>query len=248
MTLILVALCACSRDNYSAVTNTIPAPKPTGPVQTDPTNPTGCPLQNFGEGVDVSNYQPDTSWSTAVSNGVQFAFIKATEGVTIINGDFSTDWSATAAQGIIHGAYHYFHPSDDAAQAAQIFLSTVGSLAPADLPPMFDWETSDSLPAATVIANAQTWLDAVENATGRTPVIYTNPNYWSSIGHPPAFARYPLFIADYIHSCPEVPAPWTSWTFWQYGQGPVTGITTTVDLDFFNGSFATLENFILTPQ
>ena len=31
-------------------------------------------------GIDVSSYQPNINWSTVKANGIQFAYIKATEG------------------------------------------------------------------------------------------------------------------------------------------------------------------------
>jgi GH25 family lysozyme M1 (1,4-beta-N-acetylmuramidase) len=32
------------------------------------------------KGIDVSGYQPNINWATVKANGVEFAFIKATEG------------------------------------------------------------------------------------------------------------------------------------------------------------------------
>lgn len=32
------------------------------------------------QGIDVSDYQPDVDWTTVVDNGIQFVYIKATEG------------------------------------------------------------------------------------------------------------------------------------------------------------------------
>ena len=31
-------------------------------------------------GIDVSDYQPDVDWDTAVKSGIKFVYIKATEG------------------------------------------------------------------------------------------------------------------------------------------------------------------------
>lgn len=39
------------------------------------------PAKRFNpQGIDVSGYQPDVDWTTVVNNGVQFVYIKATEG------------------------------------------------------------------------------------------------------------------------------------------------------------------------
>jgi GH25 family lysozyme M1 (1,4-beta-N-acetylmuramidase) len=36
------------------------------------------------EGIDVSGYQPTVDWAAAKANGVQFAYIKATEGTSTL--------------------------------------------------------------------------------------------------------------------------------------------------------------------
>jgi GH25 family lysozyme M1 (1,4-beta-N-acetylmuramidase) len=46
------------------------------------------PLETLGEraaaphGIDVSGYQPNINWATVKANGIQFAYIKATEGTS----------------------------------------------------------------------------------------------------------------------------------------------------------------------
>ena len=53
----------------------------------------------------------------------------------------------------------------------------------------------------------------------------------------PALAPFPLWVAHYTHACPNVPAAWSTWTFWQHtDRGAVPGITGPVDLDLFAGT------------
>jgi hypothetical protein len=43
--------------------------------------------------------------------------------------------------------------------------------------------------------------------------------------------------------CPDVPAPWSTWTFWQNSStGTVSGVSgaSSIDLDYFNGTLAQL--------
>lgn len=204
-----------------------------------------CAQGGTTPGVDVSNYQLGIQWSQTSQAGKKFAFIKATEGLTLVNQDFSKDWSSTKAAGILRGAYHFFVPSDDPNEQAQHFLSQLGSSDDSDLPPLFDWETTDNLPNDEIIARAQVFLNAVETATGRTPVIYTNPGYWQALGNPAGFDQYPLFIADYGVNCPEVPAPWNTWTFWQKSISQVPGIKGSSDQDVFNGILSDLNQFLM---
>jgi autotransporter-associated beta strand protein len=41
-------------------------------------------------------------------------------------------------------------------------------------------------------------------------------------------------------------SPWSTWAFWQYGQGTVSGVEGAVDEDVFNGTSATLLNYVVT--
>jgi lysozyme len=198
-------------------------------------------------GVDVSVYQAKTNWSTVASSGVSFAFVKATEGRGAKNTAFAQEWPAAQAAGLVRSAYHYFVPTDDPHLQATFFLNTVGELADTDLAPMFDLEITNGMNVSSVLANAQAWLNDVETATGRIPIIYTNASFFNQLGNPAGFDRYPLYVSDYDVNCPKVPLPWKNWTFWQHsGSGTTTGIPGQVDLDMFNGSIDDLGTFITT--
>jgi lysozyme len=192
-------------------------------------------------GADLSSLQPQENWSMMKEGGIQFVFIKASEGTTRINRDFSSQWQGANQVGIARGAYHYFHPKDDPRLQAQLFLNAVGDLRDDDLPAVLDWEVTDGIAIKTQIANALTWLQIIERETGKRPILYTGTKFWNSLGNPQPFAIYPLFIANYGVSCPHVPPPWSNWTFWQSGTGPESGVSTKkVDLDRFNGDLEQL--------
>ena len=194
------------------------------------------------KGMDVSNYDSGTNWAT-VHKSLGFGFIKATEGNTITNNLFASDWKSAKTNGVPRGAYHFFHPSDDPTTQANKFLKVMGTLAATDLPPVLDWEVTDNVSNALQISRAQTFLNVVEKATGRIPVIYVAPAFWNALGNPSAFARYPLFIANYGVSCPEVPAPWKTWTLWQSNTGTVPGVQGEGDQDQYNGNAGSLSAF-----
>lgn len=193
------------------------------------------------QGIDVSDHQGTVDWNAVRQAGQIFAFVKATDGITWTDPEFATNWSGAKAAGLLRGAYHFYETNDDPADQANNFLSAV-QLEPGDLPPVVDIETTKSgQSAAQIVKDLQTWLDLVEQATGRVPIIYTNPSYWDSLGTS-AFGRYPLWVAEYGVSSPKLPSGWTSWTFWQFSEsGTVAGISGSVDLDVFSGSLAELQ-------
>jgi lysozyme len=272
-TLLIISLTACApfnsgsstpggpTNNQSSITpptppNSTPATNPT-PVPVVVTTPTPRPSDSPNQricadstttpGTDVSDHDPGTDWPT-VKTTQNFAIVKATEGVTFTNILFASDWAAIKNVGMIRGAYHYFHPNDDPTAQAEFFLKTVGTLGADDLPAILDWEISGGETAAVQISRALTWLQFVEAATGKTPMVYFGPSFYNSLGNPIEFARYPLYIANYDETCPDIPPPWTKWTFWQLDdQGSIDGIQSpSADLDQFNGSAEQLLQFANT--
>lgn len=203
-----------------------------------------CQGPNTVAGIDVSPWNGRINWPRVKMAGKDFVFIKATEGSGYVSTTFDYDWAQSKAAGVLRGAYHFFRPQDDAVQQAELFLETMGELGLDDLPAVLDWEVSDSVSVATQIQKALTWLQIVEQATGKIPIIYVSPSFWNSLGNPQSFIRYSLWIANYQVSCPWVPAPWSRWTFWQTGDsGSVDGIASNTDTNLFNGTLADLRNF-----
>jgi GH25 family lysozyme M1 (1,4-beta-N-acetylmuramidase) len=89
------------------------------------------------------------------------------------------------------------------------------------------------------------FLTEAQADTGRTPIIYTNSDFWStctgnatSFTLPGAstatsFSSYPLWIADPGVTSPSFPATWSSSTLWQFNwTGTVPGVSGSVDQDY----------------
>lgn len=197
-------------------------------------------------GIDVSHFQATVNWQMVKTSGISFAFTKATEGTGEVDPLFTTNWGAMKEAGILRGAYHFFRPEQDAAQQASHFAQTV-QLESGDLPPVIDLEVNDSVDNATLVEGVKTWLQVVEQQTGRTPMIYTNHPFWNQY-MTDQFGVYPLWIAEYGVQHPIIPKGWTRWNFWQNSQnGGVAGVRGAVDLDQFNGSAADLMVFLQLP-
>ncbi len=217
-----------------------------------------CPSTDTLEGLDVSYAQGPIDWTLVRGSGRAFAYARATGGLST-DDRFAENWPAMRAAGMVRGAYHFFHPTLDPDQQADLFIRTVGHIAPTDLPPMLDVETYtrraadgtlERIPAEEIAAAALRWIHRVQAATGRIPVVYTATFIWSSHIHSSAFAENPLWIADWHEDCPRVPAPWTTWVIHQYAPGAdadhtIPGINRhIVDHDRFNGGRVALDAFI----
>ena len=76
-------------------------------------------------GVDVSSYQGKIDWNVIASQGISFAFVKATEGSSLVDPCFASNYGNAAAAGLRVGAYHFF--SFDSPAETQAGLNTGGS-------------------------------------------------------------------------------------------------------------------------
>jgi LysM repeat protein len=153
--------------------------------------------------------------------------------------------------GILRGAYHFFHPNMNPIKQAEHFVQAVKKLNDnGELPPVLDLEVTDNQPTNTIIDRAKTWLDRVQGALGKRPMIYSGPGFlkYSFVvpgGGPPLWTKdFVLWIANYDVDKPYLPKGWLKWTFWQYSEeGQVDGINSAVDLDWFNGTVDELYDF-----
>ena len=194
-------------------------------------------------GIDVSHYQGTVYWPGVFAAGIQFAFAKATEGLTWVDPQLATNWPAMKAAGLLRGAYHFYEPADDPASQAQHFLSTV-KLEPGDLPAVLDVEINGGVSDGQLWSGVSTWLQVVQAATGRQPIVYTAPGFWNGNSPDLALTCHPLWLADYA-SEPTLPKGWSTWQFWQHSQtGTVPGVSASVDLNLFNGTVQQLHEWL----
>jgi len=187
------------------------------------------------DGPDVSSYQhpngASINWAAVAKAGHEFAIVKATEGTNYVNSYFAADYAGIRKAGMVRGSYHFARPARPVASSAlaqaKFYVSHIGATnTTATLPPALDLEVTGGLPRVELITWAQDFLLDVRSLTGRTPMLYTYPYFWSStLGDSAAFARYPLWMAAYSGGV-NVGA-----TLWQYTAGAtVTGIKGKVDM------------------
>lgn len=196
-------------------------------------------------GIDVSAYQGRINWPLVADHRVRFAFIKATEGVTLRDNRFQRNWRGARAAGIYCGAYHYFQPNYDATQQANLFTRTV-PLAPGDLPPVLDVEHAEFHDVAQMRRGVAIWLRLVERHYGVRPILYSNYSFYKRhlAGH---FDKYPLWLAHYEVAQPTLPRE--KWIIWQHSdEAYVPGIRGTVDFNVFQGNFQRLLALRIPPH
>jgi GH25 family lysozyme M1 (1,4-beta-N-acetylmuramidase) len=216
-----------------------------------------CAPQSTVLGIDISAYQHPNGagidWAQVSANR-RFVVIKASEGTGYTNSWYADDSTQARAHGMIVGAYHFLRYTSSGAAQAQHFLASVGgSVAATDLPPMLDVEdVNDAASPGQRVAIMKEWLDTVEAAIGRKPMIYSGSWYWGPyLGSPGGYGGvYPMVWAAYTGgSCPLVPDDFPGLAMWQYlgGEGTTPGIPAACDQDMFYGSEADLLALVDRP-
>lgn len=195
------------------------------------------------EGIDVSRYQQLIDWQKVEAAGIDFAYIKATEGVDHQDTHFCDNWAFAKTTGITLGAYHFFRPALDPKLQADNFTN-IAKLEPGDLPAVLDVETIDGATRTELITGIRTWLYLTQIRTGVKPIIYTNLGFYYRhlAGH---FDDYTFWIARYGNREPSV-STGANLGFWQYGaKGMIDGIEGPVDLNVFFGEKQDFEKLLI---
>ncbi|HEY4220599.1 MAG TPA: GH25 family lysozyme [Myxococcota bacterium] len=200
-------------------------------------------------GVDVSEFQGNIDWGTAAANGVAFAVIRVGDGF-YDDPKFTQNWNNAGGAGVLRGAYQFFRAGDDPTNEANHFADILmANGGPGEIPPVADVEVSDGVDAGTYAAHLATWLQVVEARTGQRPMIYTGKYFWQDNVGGADDTAYPLWVAQWGPSCPDIPNPWGNWQFWQtHDDGQVAGIPATVDTDVYNGDINALRALSGDPQ
>lgn len=200
-----------------------------------------CPAGVTVQGLDVTWYEGTVDWPQVAASGVAFAFVRFADGLSV-DPAFAGNYAGIKAAGMIRGAYQTLRPGQDPFAQADLLLAAIGSLGPGDLAPVLDVEVTDGLTPSQVGQAVEAWSSAIQLATGRLPFIYTGRYFWNSSVNSPASADNPLCVADWGAGCPDTPALWNDWEFWQYtDSGSVPGVSGQVDRDVFNGSLIELQ-------
>ena len=239
----LIVLVACA-----------PAPAPfTGPMvigDTDPVRfagrqPTSYPVR----GMDAARFQQRVDWPRAKAVGIEFVFLKATEGGDLLDPMFENHWRGAGRAGIRRGAYHFYYFCTAPEVQAQFFIRTAPRTR-GSLPPVLDMEWNPFSPtcqrrpdAATVQDEMRRWLRIVEAHYGQRPIIYTTPGFYED-AQLSSFKGYEFWL----RTTAKIPAqayPGQPWRFWQYtATGTLPNTPGAIDINAFNGSTTQWEAWL----
>lgn len=200
-------------------------------------------------GVDVSHYQGEIDWRQIREQGIDFAFIKATEGSSYVDERYEENRENAREAGLYIGAYHFFSFDSPAAAQAEHFIATAGDLSGA-LPPVVDIEyygdkRKNPPEKAQVVSELQELLDALEKEYGVKPVIYTTYTVYNKYIRK-EFQEYPLWIRNVYYPPVDIGREWNFWQYSDTGELKGTkGEEKYVDLNVFRESREELEKLLI---
>jgi lysozyme len=220
-------------------------------------------------GTDISSYQDkkdtplEVNFETMLAAGARFSIFRANFGMAP-DRCFHQYVEDAKTAGMPIGCYTFPLSTQNLKTQMDVFFEVIKGII-FDLPLVLDVEKytykvkaedgSETIMTSVLGANDILYcLDRMEAYQGRAPMIYTGFYVWRDDvknSSKVAFTRYPLWIAGYGVSHPEIPKPWVDYTLWQYtnkGKGLEYGVESLdIDLDKYNGDEAAFAKFISRP-
>lgn len=192
------------------------------------------------KGIDVSSFQGLPDWTRVHSTGVEFVYIKASEGIGAPDKGFEARAAGANAVGLKTGFYHFATLNKplaievDAKQEAVYFDSLIRTRQGA-LPPVLDIESNPgNLHPDQVLDYITTFINQMRSLGHPETVVYSYTPFLDEflpVGHTLGVNK--LWLAQYGGSTPHhIPKGWASYWMWQYtSKGLVDGISGNVDMN-----------------
>ncbi len=209
------------------------------------------PTNTTYSGIDVSQYQGYIDYARVKSSGIQIVYIKASEGTTIIDPYFRTNYENAKAQGLKIGFYHFVRArnEEEAIREATFFHSVISGTNP-DCRLAMDFEVFNGLGTQKVNQISFAFLQKLEELTKKECVVYSDEYNARTVFSRELALSYPLWIAEYGVNIPTSTGNWDEWIGFQYSdKGRIDGINGNVDLNKFRDNiFLSDSSVIPAPE
>lgn len=140
-------------------------------------------------GLDISHHQDlGLDLAQCRREGIEFVFLKATEGAGFVDSEFGANLAEARAAGLLVAAYHYVR--SNASAAAQV--ANVARVVPRDVPVIPDVEANSGGVALT-----RDVVTRLRGAGYSVPLSYIPRWYWNQIGQPSLAGLPPLWSSRY---------------------------------------------------
>lgn len=186
------------------------------------------------DGIDVSAFQGDIDFDSVKAGGIEFVYIKASEGTTLVDPKFEDNYAGAKDADLLIGVYHFVRAQNvSEAQAEARFFAENISGKEIDGKLAMDFEVFTGLTNEQVNEISVAFIDELINLTGKEVVIYSDASNATDV-FDESLTEYSLWVAEYGVEEPSDAVIWDTWAGWQYSDaGQVSGISGNVDLDYF---------------
>lgn len=199
----------------------------------------GMQIRGTDSIIDLSHWNPVTSWSAIANAGVRAAILKSSQGLTR-DPSYAAFYVGARNCHLGIGAYHFGVASQDPIKQADFFLQQAASCKVLALD--WEWNKADTMTADQAAA----FVAEIFKQTGKYPMLYTSAAFLASVPRlvDPNLVNCDLWVTGFSPS-PIVPQQWATkgWKIWQHGIGSCAGISGQVDRDTFNGTPVELEQY-----
>ncbi|WP_439585681.1 glycoside hydrolase family 25 protein [Dyadobacter bucti] len=198
-------------------------------------------------GADLSHHNGDADWAAIEQAGVEFVFLKTTEGVGTRDKKVHEHAKQAMARGMRVGYYHFCRPDTrnggtvltDSAAEAKSMLDIIKTLPPPTLPIVLDLEDSTQFDTPLRPDDYLEWIrnfiHITHQSTGMEPIIYSRKEYLDrKLPKLHDLGTTRLWISRYtIKDCNkvEIPRGWTEWSIWQFTDKATIGRNPHLDLN-----------------
>ena len=193
------------------------------------------PAGSVYEGIDVSGWQGEIDFLQVKNSGIDFVYIKSSEGQNTVDSYFRRNYEEARSNGLNIGFYHYVRArtTEEARLEAEHFANTIAGTVPTCKLAM-DFENFGNLSTSEINEISKVFLERVQELTNKEMIIYSNTSSARTIFSQELANEYPLWVAQYYVSNPSDNGKWSVWEGFQYtDRGTVPGINGYVDRDRF---------------
>ena len=196
----------------------------------------------------MSHHNGSVNWAQLKNEGITFAYIKSTEGISHVDRNYKENYSDAKQADIKAGAYHFYTFGLDGKMQAQHFISNT-NVESADLIPAIDVEHSP----VNRYSNDKDYIKKVTDELvklesemfdhyGVRPIIYTNKDCYK-LYIKNNFPNNFIWMSD-LHNEPDTKD--NDWVIWQFSHtGNINGIKGDIDLNYFRYSFRQLNQLLM---
>lgn len=140
-------------------------------------------------GIDISHHQDiGLDLAQCRREGIEFVFLKATEGASYVDPEFTANLDEARRAGMLVAAYHYVRSNASTANQVMNVVRTV----PKDVPVILDVEANSG-----GVGPVREIFAALRASGYSVPLLYLPRWYWQQIGSPSLAGLPPLWSSRY---------------------------------------------------